>query len=129
MTFKINSDKSASIIKKIRDFIHNPRPTIRDLASVIDPLLSFFSSHVFWETILQIFRKKMLLKRKKFDDKLSKLNADVERELRWWIDHIPIASRKITESEVDFTITTDAMDATDGYNPIDGMWGKIGDHI
>lgn len=129
MTFKINSDKSASIIKKIRDFIHNPRPTIRDRASVIDPLLSFFPVMSFGKLYCRHLEKKMLLKRKKFDDKLSKLNADVERELRWWIDHIPIASRKITESEVDFTITTDAMDATDGYNPIDGMWGKIGDHI
>ena len=89
MTVKMNSDKSASIIKKIRDFLDNPRSTITDLASVMVRLFIYFELCLLENYITD----------GNFSGKSPKLNTEAQQELNWWIHHIPIASRNITVSE------------------------------
>ena len=42
MTVKINPDKAKVILKKIKDFLDESKPTVRSLASVISTLVSLF---------------------------------------------------------------------------------------
>ena len=76
----MNSDKSASIIKKIKDFLDNSRSTITGLPSVMVLLENYITEE-------------------NFSGKLLKLNTEAQQELKWWIHYILIPSRKITASE------------------------------
>lgn len=87
----MNSDKSASIIKKIKDFLDNSRSTITDLPSVM--------VHLFFVLFFELCVLENYITEENFSGKLLKLNTEAQQELKWWIHYILIPSRKITASE------------------------------
>lgn len=87
----MNSNKSASIIKKIKDFLDNSKSTITDLPSVM--------VHLFFVLFFELCLLENYITEENFSGKLLNLNTEAQQELKWWIHNILRPSRKITASE------------------------------
>ena len=129
MTISVTKGKTEVIILKIRRFLENKSPTIRELASVIGSVISLFSAIPFGKLHYRALEKDKSNALKKFagnfDKQISQVRYKASMELHWWWKEIPKACTKTHLPIVDFVIHTDASHtgwgATDGNNPTRGV--------
>ena len=130
MTISITKGKTEAIILKIRRFLENKSPKIRELASVIGSVISLFPAIPFGKLHYRALEKDKTNALKKFagnfDKQISQISYKASMELHWWLKEIPKPCTNIHLPKVDFVIHTDASQtgwgATDGNNPTGGTW-------
>ena len=88
MTISITKGKTEAIIFKIRRFLENKSPTIRELASVIGSVISLFSAIPFDKLHYRALEKDKSNALKKFagnfDKQISQVRYKASMELHWW---------------------------------------------
>ena len=125
MTLSITKGKTEAIILKIRKFLENKSPTIRELASVIGSVISLFPAIPFGKLHYRALEKDQTNALKNFagdfDKQISQISYKASMERHWWLKEISKACTNIHLPKVDFAIHTDASQtgwgATDGDNP------------
>ena len=130
MAIPITKGKTETIILKIRRFLENKFPTIRELASVIGSVISLFPAIPFGKLHYRALEKDKTNALKKFagnfDKQISQISYKASMELHWWLKEIPKPCTNIHLPKVDFVIHTDASQtgwgATDANNPTGGKW-------
>ena len=98
MTISITKGKTEAIILKIRRFLENKSPTIRELASVIGSVISLFPAIPFGKLHHRALEKDKTNALKKFagnfDKQISQISCKASMELHWWLKEIPKACTK-----------------------------------
>ena len=130
MTISLTKGKTEAIASKIRRFLENKFPTVRELVSVIGSVISLFPAIPFGKLHYGEYEKDKnnVLNRftGNFDKQISQVSFKTTVELHWWLKEIPSACRNIHLSKVDFVIHTDASQtswgATDGNNSSGEIW-------
>ena len=88
VTISITKGKTEAIIFKIRRFLENKSPTIRELASVIGSVISLFSAIPFDKLHYRALEKDKSNALKKFagnfDKQISQVRYKASMELHWW---------------------------------------------
>ena len=88
MTISVTKGKTEVIILKIRRFLENKSPTIRELASVIGSVISLFSAIPFGKLHYRALEKDKSNALKKFagnfDQQISQVRYKASMELHWW---------------------------------------------
>ena len=88
MTISVTKGKTEVIILKIRRFLENKSPTIRELASVIGSVISLFSAIPFGKLHYRALEKDKSNALKKFagnfDKQISQVRYKASMELHWW---------------------------------------------
>ena len=88
MTISVTKGKTEVIILKIRRFLENKSPTIRELASVIGSVISLFSAIPFDKLHYRALEKDKSNALKKFagnfDKQISQVRYKASMELHWW---------------------------------------------
>ena len=96
-------------------------PTIRQLASLIDSVISLFPPVPLGKLPYRVLKTAS----GNFDKIVANISVKAVEELNWWITEIPHV-RRIIHLDIDFTIHTDASEtgwrATDGNNSTGGKW-------
>lgn len=104
-------DKVSLIIEDCRKLTDKKVASIREVAHVIGLLVSTFSAVEFGPLYYRELEKEKILalKRSKgdFEAKMSVTHA-MQKDLRWWIDHLQSQERKIAHGNPSQVITTDA---------------------
>ena len=102
----------------------DPSPSIRELASVIGPIISLLPAIPFLKLHYQNLEKEKTEFLKKSAWNLEAkvcISTFATNELKWWLHVIPNAINNINIPQVDFEISTDASEsgwgATDGVSP------------
>ena len=120
-------------MNKVETFLSNLQLKIRDLAFVIDTLVSLFTGMPFGKLYYRNLEKEQILvlkgKKGNYNAKLHKFGKGATNELQWWLRHIPLSNGSITLLAVDFILTTDASEqgwgATNGSTSTKGRWADI----
>ena len=92
MPISITKGKTEAIIFKMRRFLENKFPTIRELASVIGSVISLFPSIQFGKLHYRALEKDKTNALKKFagnfDKQISQISYKASMELHWWLKEI-----------------------------------------
>lgn len=131
-------DKVSLIIEDCRKLTDKKVASIREVAHVIGLLVSTFSAVEFGPLYYRELEKEKILalKRSKgdFEAKMSVTHA-MQKDLRWWIDHLQSQERKIAHGNPSQVITTDASLSGWGAQCVEqkagGRWklSEMGHHI
>ena len=131
MKISLTNKKAEHLTLKIKKFLVNKSPNIRQLAWIIGSVISIFHAVPLGKVYYRdLEREKVSFLKKEsgnFEAKIA-LNQHMVTELQWWLDAIPKAVSDTHTPEVGFIINAGAREsgwgATDGVNSTGGIWSE-----
>ena len=115
MTISLTTEKKTSLLKLCHKTMQSDQIIIRDLAKLIEKLVSSFPGvayhhhygPLFYRDLEMAKTEALKLKRSNYDATMV-LSDDMKSELQWWVDNLETATSSISNGNPDIVIDTDA---------------------